>query len=317
MAESAQDKRHPIQVVAKRTGLSADVLRAWEKRYGILDPARSEGGRRLYSDADVDYLRLLRRATTAGRNVGQVVGLSVADLEALVHEDEAAAAQVPAPPRDAAGGEAALERALAAMEALDATALTGVLRRAMIENEARQFLDGVVVPLLARIGELWSEGHVNPAHEHLASSIVRTVLGEFTSTFVPRPDAPRFLSATPQGQRHEFGAMLAAAGAASLGWRITYLGPDLPASSIADAARRVEALVVGISIVHAQDEPDLGAELRALRAALPADTVLLVGGAGADAYRSALKQVRAVVVSDLAALRTTLGSLATEPRSER
>jgi len=89
---AGQDKRHPIQVVAKRTGLSADVLRAWEKRYGVLKPARSEGGRRLYSDEDIEYLRLLRRATVAGRNVGQVAGLSRDELEATVREDEAAVA---------------------------------------------------------------------------------------------------------------------------------------------------------------------------------------------------------------------------------
>lgn len=308
------DKRHPIQVVAKRTGLSADVLRAWEKRYGILDPARSDGGRRLYSDEDIDYLRMLRRATAAGRNVGQLVALSRADLEALIREDETAATQVPVPARTVSVGEATVERAVAAMVQLDGQGLDAILRRAMIENDAQQFLGGVVVPLLTRIGERWAEGDVDPAHEHLASSVIRGVLGEFTATFVPGDGAPRLLAATPTGQRHEFGAMLVAAGAASAGWRVTYLGSDLPAASIAKAARQSEAGVVALSIVHPKNDQGLAAELRALRAALASDVVLLVGGAAAESYGAALRAVQALVVRDIAALRSTLGTLALERR---
>lgn len=318
MAGSAKEKRHPIQVVAKRTGLSADVLRAWEKRYGVLDPARSGGGRRLYSDDDIDYLRLLRRATVAGRNVGQVAGLGRAELEAMVREDEAAAV-TRAAGRTAGPEEvdAAVEQALAAMRALDGPALDAALRRAMIETEALRFLDAVVVPLLVRVGVQWRHGEVSPAHEHLASSVLRGVLSDFTNTFVPRPDAPRFLSATPQGQRHEFGAMLAAASAAAAGWRITYLGGDLPAAAIATAARQTDAAVVALSLVHPEDDPDLSTELRSLRAALPPDVVLIVGGAAARGYARALRDVKALVVADLEALRATLASLAAEPRTGR
>lgn len=314
--DSPQAKRHPIQVVAKRTGLSADVLRAWEKRYGILDPARSEGGRRLYSDEDIDYLRLLRRATAAGRNVGALVPLSRDELEALIREDETAATQVPARHEavPAAAGHILVEQGVAAMQALDAPGLVTVLRRGMIEFEAHQFLGAVIVPLLTRIGDGWSHGRVDPAHEHLASSVIRGVLSEFTATFVPQSGAPRFLSATPQGQRHEFGAMLVAAEAAAAGWRVTYLGADLPAASIAAAARRTEAAVVALSLLHPKDDPAIPAELEALRAALPPDVVLLVGGPAAANVAAVLERIGALTVADLASLRATLGTLAVEPR---
>jgi DNA-binding transcriptional MerR regulator len=91
MADKRSDtgvKRHPIQVVVRRTGLTADVLRAWEKRYGVIEPGRSEGGRRLYSDRDIERLRLLRRATGAGRRISQIAGLATEELAALVKEDE-------------------------------------------------------------------------------------------------------------------------------------------------------------------------------------------------------------------------------------
>jgi len=314
VAGSQKDKRHPIQVVARRTGLSADVLRAWEKRYGILKPARSEGGRRLYSDDDIEYLRLLRRATGAGRNVGQLVELSHAALEAVVREDEAAAVATPSAGREAAPADAAVTRAMEAMTALDGRTLESVLRRAMIESEAAGFLDLIVVPLLVRIGNQWREGQVSPAHEHLASRVIRAILDDFTATFVPRADAPRLISATPQGQRHEFGAMLVAATAAAAGWRVTHLGADLPAAAIADAARQTDAAVVALSIVHPADDPLLPAELRALRAALAPDVVLVIGGAGAGSYGRVLRETRATLVADLAGLRSTLMSLAGAPR---
>jgi methanogenic corrinoid protein MtbC1 len=208
----------------------------------------------------------------------------------------------------------AVEQAVAAMLALDGAALGAVLHRAMIEAEASRFLDAVMVPLLVRIGLEWRHGVVSPAHEHLASSVIRGVLSDFTRTFVPRPDAPHLVSVTPQGQRHEFGAMLVAASAAALGWRITYLGGDLPAGVIAAAARQADASVVALSLLHPEDDPDIPGELRALRAALPPDVVLIAGGAAVRGYARALKDVKAIVVSDLGALRATLVSLATEPR---
>ena len=95
-SKTAPPTGHPIRVVARRTGLTPDVLRAWEKRYKAVEPDRSSG-RRLYSDADVDRLLLLRRATLGGRSIGQVAGLSTAELEELTRADDEAAARAPRP----------------------------------------------------------------------------------------------------------------------------------------------------------------------------------------------------------------------------
>jgi DNA-binding transcriptional MerR regulator/methylmalonyl-CoA mutase cobalamin-binding subunit len=303
-------KRHPIQVVARRTGLSADVLRAWEKRYGILAPARSEGGRRLYSDDDIEYLRLLKRATTAGRNVGQLVALPPTELAAMVREDEAAAALVPAGPAAGTLQHQRLDQAIAAVRGLDAVSLEGVLRRAVIELEAAEFLEHLAVPLLIQIGELWLAAALRPAHEHMASTVIRGVLGLMT-TFDHAEAAPRGVFATPSGQRHEFGAMLAAATAAAQGWHVTYLGADLPAEDIAASAQQIGAAMVGLSLLYPVEDPTIPKELRALRKLLPSDVVLIVGGAAATHYRKALADIDALVVSDLGQLRSTLKALAT------
>src|SRR5437868_1909438 len=89
-APAPDTARHPIAVVAERTGLSQDVLRVWERRYGAVHPARASGGQRLYTDADVERLALLSAATRAGRSIAQVATLETSALAALVDEDIAA-----------------------------------------------------------------------------------------------------------------------------------------------------------------------------------------------------------------------------------
>src|SRR6185503_7274753 len=97
--------RHPMRVVTRRTGLSADLLRAWERRYKVVKPSRSEGGQRLYSDADIERLRLLYRATLDGRRLGQVAELSPQDLSALVRHDAQADAAAELRNQGAQGSE--------------------------------------------------------------------------------------------------------------------------------------------------------------------------------------------------------------------
>src|SRR5215218_6409458 len=85
------DPRHPIGVVAERTGLTPDVLRVWERRYSVVEPSRSAGGQRVYSDADIERLSLLHRATRGGHNISQVATLSQEKLQDLVRDVESAA----------------------------------------------------------------------------------------------------------------------------------------------------------------------------------------------------------------------------------
>jgi MerR family transcriptional regulator, light-induced transcriptional regulator len=124
--------RHPIAVAARRTGLSTHVIRVWERRYGAVTPTRSEGGVRLYSDADVRRLRLLQRATVAGRPIGQVARLPDGALLGLVHEDAeepAAGTEAPAPRRSTGR---IVEACVQALEELDGAAMHTALARAIV-----------------------------------------------------------------------------------------------------------------------------------------------------------------------------------------
>jgi DNA-binding transcriptional MerR regulator/methylmalonyl-CoA mutase cobalamin-binding subunit len=308
----ASRKRHPIQVVVRRTGLTADVLRAWERRYNVVEPGRSEGGRRLYSDDDVERLRLLRRATRGGRRISNVSTLSLESLAALVQEDERE--EVKGGPEE---GEAAvasteihLKACLAAVERLDGRELEGAIGRALVLLGAPLFMDRVAAPLLEEVGDRWRRGEVKPAHEHLVSAILQRVLGRVIESSEPPGTAPGIVVTTPAGQTHEFGALFAAATAASEGWRVTYLGPNLPADDIATAVRSTGADALALSVVLEEEEPDLASELRELRLKLPPTVPILLGGAAVGAYQGVVDEIEAIVLPNLEQLRLTLSSLA-------
>jgi DNA-binding transcriptional MerR regulator/methylmalonyl-CoA mutase cobalamin-binding subunit len=302
--------RHPIGVVAERTGLSPDLLRVWERRYRVVEPSRSLDGQRAYSDADVERLRLLRLATTAGRGIRQVARLTTDELARLVREDEVARQQVNRRAESAvlASAEEDVERALELTRAVNAPGLESFLRRAAAAFGLPTFLDGVVAPLLRRMGEEWEAGRLTPAQEHVATAIIQRVLEGVIHFLIAPHDAPDLLLATPAGEQHRMGSVLAAAAAAAEGWRVTYLGPDLPAGEIAAAALAVAARVVGVSIVYPGGRDRVLTELRALRSRLPATVPLVAGGAGAGALAPELRGAGIQVVQDLSEFRAALRS---------
>lgn len=317
------EPRHPIQVATRRTGLSADVLRAWERRYGAVSPARTDSHRRLYSDGDIERLLLLKAATEAGRAISQVARWSDQRLGDLLREDRAARARRSrhAPPADTdtsidAAGDL-LDRALASVRQLDGQGLRRVLDVASLSLSPADFTERLLVPLMRLIGNDWLAGRLGIAHEHLASAIVRNVLsGMVLSRNVPG-SAPGIVVATPERQLHELGALVVAATAATVGWRVTYLGSDVPAHEIADAAMATGARAVALSITHPSDDPGLADRLRTLGDGLPPGTALIVGGLSAAAYAASLAQLGSLLLGDMTSLRAILASLCSERGEQR
>ena len=307
-----EQKRHPIQVVARRSGLSPDVLRAWEKRYSLVEPARSAGGRRLYSDADIERLRLVREAVAGGRRVGQLASLPVPELHALVEEDRSEVAQLASIRRpDTGSGEpdAIISECLESVRGLDSEGLRSSFGRAVIALQPTTFMDSVATPLMHEIGTLWAKGRLSPSHEHLASSVIRHTLAEVTAALQPTSGAPNIVVATPSGQRHGIGATLVAATAQLEGWRVTNLGEDLPAMDIAQAVEQTGATVLALSLTHPEGDPMTVKQLHALYDALPDGVPLLVGGQAAHSYQKTLESINAILVADLPKLREILRNL--------
>jgi MerR family transcriptional regulator, light-induced transcriptional regulator len=275
-------------VVVQRTGLTPHVLRAWERRYGAVSPGRTEGGQRLYSDADVARLRLLKRATEGGRAIGVVASLPTEEVAQLVGEDARAVEGVVG--RELAGGpgegegegdvERALRTCLGAADGLEGGKLRSELMRAAVRLGVWEFVSGVVHPLLVRVGELWATGSLRPAQEHVVSAAVRQVLDWLLADMGAGGGGPLLVLGTVDGELHEFGAMLAGVVATDAGWRVLYLGPSLPAGELALAAERSGARAVGVSVVAREGAEAARArgELASLRAQLPGSVELWVGG---------------------------------------
>jgi methylmalonyl-CoA mutase cobalamin-binding subunit len=272
---------HPIAVVAERTGLSQDVLRVWERRYQAVEPRRDRAGQRIYSDADLRRLRLLHAATRGGRAIGSIARLSEKALLKMVTEDAAARAEralTSPPPVDATE---IVNTALKLTRSLEPGALDGHLRRAIMTLGLNGFLERVAVPLLRRIGDEWHAGRLSPALEHFGSSTLYDIIVERMRSFAPRPGAPSILIATPAGERHAIGAALVGAHAAVEGWRVIYLGADLPAGDIVDSAIATDVDIVALSVLYVEDAERVIGEILDIRARLPHKIPLFVGGAGA------------------------------------
>ena len=138
---------------------------------------------------------------------------------------------------------------------------------------------------------------------------VRTYLAQLTAAYRVGEQAPVLVVATPLGQRHELGALMAALSAAAEGWKVVYLGADLPAEEIAYAALETRAVAVALSIVYPPDDPRVLDELRRLRRALSDDMALFVGGNGASGYKTVLAEIGAKSSTDLYAFRGWLDQL--------
>ena len=300
MADStSRQARYPLRAVIRRTGLSADVIRAWERRYGAVAPSRSDGGQRLYSEEDVVRLVLLRNATAQGHSIGEIATLDTSALEAL------STRRGPDMSVGTDGSDAVIAAAVAATEELDQAALESTLKRAVMSLGATRFIDTIVSDLLHQVGDRWHAGTLSPSHEHLASHTVRRVLGWVADAYEPATGAPTILVATPAGELHELGAMAAAAAAAEEGWRVVYLGPNLPAGDVVAATAQVAAELVALSVVYANGEVTAG-EIRETARALPGGTRLIIGGAASRRVAADRLGSNVGILDDVGALRLLL-----------
>ena len=304
-----------MRYVALQTGLKPYLIRTWEVRYRAVCPKRSGSNRRLYSDEDVQRLKLLKTAVDCGHPISSVVPLSNQDLQALVER-----ARNDSQRPDSAGSAGStgsqdmtqraikqtVESALAHIVQLDAQALESVLSEAAVELPRQAFLQLVIVPLFKRIGDLWRAGKLKIVNEHMASVIVRSMLWDMLRTIEIRENAPRIVVATPVGHWHEFGALVSALAASESGWQALYFGPNLPAEEIVYAVKKRDAKALTLSLGHSLNDKQLPLELLRIRRSVGRRMPIFIGGEGAVSVRQTAAEINAVVVDDLTAFRDQL-----------
>ena len=221
-----------IGELSRRVGVSVELLRAWERRYGLLAPARTRGGFRLYGEEDVDRVLSMRAHLERGMAAAEAAGLVVANGH------------------DAGSDTTLLGEALttlgATLESFDETGAQAALDRLFASFTVDVVLEEAVLPYLRELGERWERGEVSVAQEHFASNLVRARLVALARGW-DRGEGPRALLACIEGELHDlpllaFGLMLR-----SYGWRICYLGATTPLASIAETARAIEPAVIVVS----------------------------------------------------------------------
>jgi MerR family transcriptional regulator, light-induced transcriptional regulator len=299
---------YPIRAVSKLTGLSVDTLRAWERRYDAVKPARTGRGR-TYSEADISRLNLLREAVEAGHAIGQVASLSderLKELGSRVSELTARHASSMTTSTSASVSQTKLQTLLDGIEQFDSRVVDRELNRLATLASPRELVHNIVIPLMQKVGDQWYRGELSVSQEHMTSALLRNLLGGLVRLYARASPPATLLLATPSGERHEFGILCAAMLAAAGGLGIVYLGASLPASEIVDAAKRASVQVVVLAIKGATSSKEPLREIQRISQALPEGVELWTGGPTSHELGRQIRKTRALFLPDFNALEQHL-----------
>lgn len=275
---------YSIRVVARMTGIPADTLRMWERRYGFPKPHRSANGVRAYGPEDVDKLGLIVRALAAGHRPGQVVPMPPDELSQVVAET----AEGPGAPSpiNLGGTPSSLAGVVESLRRSDLLAVHRSIRQAAASLGARAFLTEFAHPLSVRVGELWHDGQIDVRHEHLVTDALTTQIRVLLSTYEDLRGTPSFLLASLPDEEHYLGLQMTALYLSLEGARVHLLGTAAPPEQIVRAARDLEVDAVGLSIARPTEPGALDGTLAWMLDELPRRAELWVGGSAAASLRS-------------------------------
>lgn len=268
--------KYRVGMVSKMTGLSTHTLRMWEKRYAAVVPQRTAAGGRLYSDADVERLRLLHTLVESGNSIGGIARLPDEDLRHMA----AAFPPLMAEPVSQHLPEVRA-RVMSAIESLRVDDAERLLSRAALSTEPIDLLKNVISPIMVEIGDRWERGELRVAHEHACSTVMRGLLFSLMRLYPSNDSRRHAVIATPAGENHELGALMVAMLAAMHGWSVLYLGPNLPADEIAYAVAETNAELLLISITSL-DRSAARSEIAAIEKGLAPRVKVLAGGRAAS-----------------------------------
>lgn len=283
-----------IGEVARRSGVSAELLRVWERRYGVLAPERSSGGFRLYSDEDVERVATMRRLVDEG--------IAAAEAARIIRTSPAPAAVAVAVAEPSHAPAAARGALAAAITGFDETAAHETFDRLVADVTPETALRDVVLPVLHELGALWERGELSVAQEHFGSNLLRGRLLGLARGWA-RGMGPAALLACPPGEQHDLGLIVFGVALHRLGWRIAFLGADTPLETLGSAAAAVRpgVVVVGATL---RNEPLEAAPL----ADLARRYTVYLGGAATTEELAASVGARHLAADPVSAAETVAGA---------
>ena len=317
MATENTEKNHPIQVVARYTGLNPELIRAWEKRYRLVKPARTKSGRRLYSDADIEYLSLLRKVTRFGRRISEVANLPIEKLTEISGRDEDAKALASTHRQDRLNTGKVMEyfdRCTAAIVKFDTHELQTALQFATEELDVIFLLEDLLSPLQKYVAEECREGELLNCHHTMFTEITRSYLIALSTK---NNVASRSLVSCSMIQDPMLTAAKVASVANHYGWNTIYLGESIGCIEIVNAINSSEAHVVALSFDDSREKMLIPNEMKRLASMLPYHTQLIVNAPDTSGYLSVLGSDEAVHVKSFGELRLGLERLETSKAAEK
>lgn len=271
----AQEPLWSLAAVTKATGIGAHTLRAWERRYGFPKPLRLPSGHRRFTPEQISRLQLIVQVLAMGHRAGTVVPLPVESLRQLL--GGGAAVMQPARP------SASLDALFEAAYRYDREAVVGAFQRWGAELGLGAFLKERMAPLSREIGAAWAEGRLDIRHEHFLTELMEDALRSLRMNLEPTSEGAPLLLATLPGEHHRLGLQMAALAAALRRREVRLLGTQCPITELLEAAFRLDAAAVGLTVAGSSAFPETALAVAELRAKLPSHIQLWVGGAGGGA----------------------------------
>jgi DNA-binding transcriptional MerR regulator/methanogenic corrinoid protein MtbC1 len=293
---------HRIHRVAKLTGLSKDVIRVWERRYGLVKPSRSSNRYREYSDEEVALLRFVKAQMEQGATIGS---LAAEGHDSLVARMRIA---IPVSAEEQKPHERLLDDLMGSLDPLDKAGFERRLNGAVAVIPFEEAVQRILLPLQRRIGALWHQGLLDIAVEHYVTKIVQQKLFSVMNQLPVNESGPRVLIACPEGETHEIGAQAVAYIAATKGCHVYYLGPSLPNSDLVIFCEKIKPDLVLLSFTEVKPEAAALQQLKDLEQ-LAARWSVAVGGQGARALGDRLRDTKIELLDDLTSLHSRLTML--------
>jgi methanogenic corrinoid protein MtbC1 len=282
---------YAIGTAARLAGITPDTLRIWERRYSFIEPSRTEGGHRLYSEEDVQVLRAVKRLVDAGERLGVVAGFGRAVLLARAAEAEERALSSPTA---ADPYERLIDDVLTAARAFDTARATELLDRPRLLGDPREAIRLLYMPLLRRVGVLWERGELSVGVEHFVEKLVTARLHAVLHATPDGGSGRLALCACPPGERHEAGLIAAAVELRAAGFAVVMLGADTPVDELVLAAAASAPTVLVLAVTTPLRPAVAEAVRHALERPPLTDVPLLLGGPAAQELASGMR--RAVVL---------------------
>jgi methanogenic corrinoid protein MtbC1 len=249
---------YTIKTVVQQTGITPATLRAWERRYGALSPGRSDGGYRLYSERDIARLRWLKNQVDTGVSISSAVALlELQHKTGQQPEREPLTAVARTPVRGARNADTVTQGLLAALLAFREMEAETILAEAFALYAIEDVAEEIIVPVLVEIGELWHRGEASIIQEHFATAFLRRRLSALFHAYDQPASGPLAIAGSAPGEWHDVGILLVSLVLRRHGWRVIYLGQNVPAANLVEEIRHLRPSLVCLSATTTESLPGL------------------------------------------------------------